>query len=149
MDDAPPDTTTQHNSAQHELALCDRCHTWASGAHGWVPAGHPRYTRADYDQEAVGGSTSRARARDTSHRHTSCEQGWRPNSLVAEYMAAEHPPHVSGARVQSTEASVHGSAPVHGSGAELRSTAVNDGQGVPIISPHFQDEIKTRNVGST
>ena len=61
VDDAPPDTTTQHNSAQHELALCDRCHTaWASGAHGWVPAGHPRYTRADYDQEAVGGSTSRA-----------------------------------------------------------------------------------------
>ena len=68
--DAPPDTTTQHNSAQHELALCDRCHTaWASGAHGWVPAGHPWYTRADCDQEAVGGSTSRARARDTSHRH--------------------------------------------------------------------------------
>ena len=70
VDDAPPDNTTQHNSAQHELALCDRCHTaWASGAHGWVPAGHPRYTRADYGQEAVGGSTSRARARDTGHRH--------------------------------------------------------------------------------
>ena len=34
---------TQHStSAQHEL-VCDRCHTaWASGAHGWVPAGHPR-----------------------------------------------------------------------------------------------------------
>ena len=62
--DAPQHTTTQHNSAQHELALCDRCHTaWASGAHGWVPAGHPRYTRADYGQEAVGGSTSRARTR--------------------------------------------------------------------------------------
>ena len=29
-DGAPPDTTTQHKSAQHELALCDRCHTaWA------------------------------------------------------------------------------------------------------------------------
>ena len=67
VDDAPLDTTTQRNSAQHELALCDRCHTaWASGAHGWVPA---RYTGADHDQEAVGGSTSRARARDTSHRH--------------------------------------------------------------------------------
>ena len=62
--DAPQHTTTQHNSAQHELALCDRCHTaWASGAHGWVPAGHPRYTRADYGQEAMGGSTSRARTR--------------------------------------------------------------------------------------
>ena len=63
--------TTQHNSAQHELAVCDRCHTaWASGAHGWVPAGHPRYTRADYGQEAVGGSTSRARARDTGGDQT-------------------------------------------------------------------------------
>ena len=63
-------------------------------------------------------------------------------------MAAEHPQHVSGARVQSTGASVHGSAHVHGSGAELRSTAVNDGQGVSIISPHFEDAIKTRNVES-
>ena len=69
-------------------------------------------------------------------------------------MAAEHPQHVSVARVRSTEASVHGSAPVHGSGAELRSTAVNDRAPSlcipwPIISPHFQDAIKTRNVGST
>ena len=84
-DDAPPDTTTQHTPAQHEWALCDRCHTaWASGAHVCVPAGHPRYTRADFDQEAVGGSTARARARGTGHRHTSCEHGKRPNSLVAE-----------------------------------------------------------------
>ena len=94
VDDAPPDTTTQHNSAQHELSLCDRCHTaWASGAHGWVPAGHPRYTRADYDQEAVGGSTSRARGRANDTRretHTASNtgaehrDGWRPDSLVAE-----------------------------------------------------------------
>ena len=43
----------------HELALCDRCHTaWASGAHVWVPTGHPRYTRAPYG-EAVGGSLMR------------------------------------------------------------------------------------------
>ena len=63
----PQRSTTQHSTSWHSA---DRCHTaWASGAHGWVPAGHPRYTRADCDQEAVGGSTSRARARDTSHRH--------------------------------------------------------------------------------
>ena len=30
-------------------------------------------------RKAVGGSTSRARARDTGHRHTSCEHGWRPH----------------------------------------------------------------------
>ena len=116
--DAPPDTTTQRNSAQHELALCDRCHTvWASGAHGWVAAGHPRYTRADYDQEAVGGSTSRARVRDTRHRHKLCTRvaTKQPGSGIrvqsTRSMAAEHPQHVSGARVRSTEASVHGSAP--------------------------------------
>ena len=61
----PCTRTTTHRPAQHELALCDRCHTaWASGAHGWVPAGHPRYTRADFGQEAVGGSTTTTRARD-------------------------------------------------------------------------------------
>ena len=32
VDDAPPDTTTQHNSAQHELPLCDRCHTAWGGS---------------------------------------------------------------------------------------------------------------------
>ena len=67
--------TTTHRPAQHELALCDRCHTaWASGAHGWVPAGHPRYTRADFGQEAVGGSTTTTRARKRhATRDTQCE----------------------------------------------------------------------------
>ena len=37
-------------------------------------------------------------------------------------MAAEHPQHVSGARVQNTEASVHGSAPATGS----KQARVND-----------------------
>ena len=81
----PQRSTIQHSrswrSATDAILLGHREHT------RWVPAGHPRYTRADYDQEAVGGSISRAR--DTSHRHTSCEQGWRPNSLVAEYMVAK------------------------------------------------------------
>ena len=68
--------TTTHRPAQHELALCDRCHTaLASGAHGWVPAGHPRYTRADFGQEAVGGSTTTTRARKRhATRDTQCEQ---------------------------------------------------------------------------
>ena len=38
--------------------------------------------------------------------------------------------------------------PQHGSGAWLRFMAVNDGPGVSIIPPHFQDAIKARNVGS-
>ena len=71
----PCTRTTTHRPAQHELALCDRCHTaWASGAHGWVPAGHPRYTRADFGQEAVGGSTTTTRARKRhATRDTQCE----------------------------------------------------------------------------
>ena len=111
-------TTRHHNAAQLSTARVGALRpmpiVWASG-HGWVPAGHLRYTRAAYDQEAVGGSTSRARPRDTSHRHRLW--GWRPNSLIAvrvqstRNMAAEHPQHVSGARVQSTEASTCGSAP--------------------------------------
>ena len=71
----PCTRTTTHRPAQHELALCDRCHTaWASEPHGWVPAGH-RYTRADFGQEAVGGSTTTTRARKRhATRHTQCEQ---------------------------------------------------------------------------
>ena len=71
----PCTRTTTHRPAPHELALCDRCHTaWASGAHGWVPAGHPRYTRADFGQEAVGGSTTTTRARKRhATRDTQCE----------------------------------------------------------------------------
>ena len=64
--------------------------------HTWLPAGHPRYTRADYDQEAVGGSTSRARARDTSHRHKLCTR-----------VATKQP----GSGVRVSRSPVHGSAP--------------------------------------
>ena len=54
---SPLDDTTDATRRTHELALCNRCHTaWASGAHVWVPAGHPRYTRAPYVEEAVGGA---------------------------------------------------------------------------------------------
>ena len=57
---SPLHDTTDATRRTHELALCDRCHTaWASGAHVWVPAGHPRYTRAPYGEEAVGGSLMR------------------------------------------------------------------------------------------
>ena len=63
----PQRSTTQHStswrSATDAILLGHREHT------GGSRSGHPRYTRADYDQEAVGGSTSRARAHDTSHRH--------------------------------------------------------------------------------
>ena len=49
-----------------------RAQSWRSGAPspwmvchtGGVPAGHPRYTRAWYAREAVGGSTSRAQKRE-------------------------------------------------------------------------------------
>ena len=57
---SPLHDTTDATRRTHELALCDRCHTaWASGAHVWVPAGHPRYTRAPYGEGAVGGSFTR------------------------------------------------------------------------------------------
>ena len=106
----PCTRTTTHRPAQHELALCDRCHTaWASGAHGWVPAGHPRYTRADFGQEAVGGSTTTTRTqatRDARHavrtpsvlftrtwgwnKGGEHRDGWQPNSLVAEQAHPQH-----------------------------------------------------------
>ena len=83
----PRRSTTQHSTS------------WRSATDAILPAhreqtGGSRQdthgtTRADYDQEAVGGSTSRARARDISHRHTSCEHVWRPNSLAVEYMVAK------------------------------------------------------------
>ena len=48
----PQRSTTQHSASWSSAT--DATLAWASGAHGWVPAGHPRYTRADYDQEARG-----------------------------------------------------------------------------------------------
>ena len=48
--------TPQRSTTQHSTS-------WRSATDATVP-GH----RADFGQEAVGGSTSRARARDTGHR---------------------------------------------------------------------------------
>ena len=43
------------------------------------PSVGPGSTLGPLRRKAVGGSTSRARARDTRHRHTSCEQAWPPH----------------------------------------------------------------------
>ena len=54
---------------------------------------HPSGSRQDtYGTLGPLRSTSRARARDTGHRHTSCEHGWRPHE------------HGSGVKVRGTEA---------------------------------------------
>ena len=54
-------TQPQNHGKQHsctrELALCEHVSLDVT-AHGWVPARHPRYTRAHHDGEAV--SDSRA-----------------------------------------------------------------------------------------
>ena len=61
---APPRHHSDHaNATRTELALW--CTITLDGVpHRWVPAGHPRYTRAWYNSEAVGGSTSRAQKTD-------------------------------------------------------------------------------------
>ena len=53
--------TPQRSTTQHSTS-------WRSATVATLP-GHREHTRADYGQEAVGGSTSRALARDTGHRH--------------------------------------------------------------------------------
>ena len=57
--------TPQRSTTQHSTSWRSATDATLPG----LPAGHPRYTPADHGQEAVGGSTSRARARDTGHRH--------------------------------------------------------------------------------
>ena len=113
---------TRHNSAQHELALCDRCHAaWASGAHGWVPAGHPRHTHGTpvlitirkpwvaqphEHAHAIQVTDTSCQARVATKQH-----GGGARIQSTHNMAAEHPQRSKGARVQSTEASVPGIAP--------------------------------------
>ena len=46
-------------------------------------------------------------AHATQVTDTSCEYGWRPNSLVAAELRCEAPKHGSGARVPGTEAEGH------------------------------------------
>ena len=66
--------TTHHQTPQRSTTQHSRSWRCATDAilfghreyTGGSPVGHPRCTRADYDQEAVDGSTSCAR--DTSHR---------------------------------------------------------------------------------
>ena len=71
------DDTTDASRRTHELALCDRCHTaWASGAHVWVRAGHPRYTRATYGEETVGGSFTRRQFTTKTKISASSLQNW-------------------------------------------------------------------------
>ena len=86
--------------------------------HGWVPV-NTHSTPVLTSVRRLWVARPRARASDTHTSDTKCEQhGWRPNSLVAEKgaghrnMVAEHP-HMA----------AH---PQHGSGAELRTTAVNN-----------------------
>ena len=99
VDDAPPDTTTQHNSAQHELALCILLgHREHTGGSRQDTHGTPVLTAVRRPWVAQ----PREHAHATQVTDTSCEHGWRPNSLVAE----------QGCR-----------APRHDSGAELRTTA--------------------------
>ena len=98
--------TTAHQQASASWRSAAES-SWTQEHTGESRHGHPRYTRADFGQEAVGGSTSRPRARDTIHRHTRCEHGCRP--------------------------------PEHGSGAELRTTAVNDRVQACTNSLHFQN----------
>ena len=61
-------TTTTHQQAQHELALCGRV-TLDVTAPQWVPRQDTHGTLGPLRRKAVGGSTARPRARDTSHRH--------------------------------------------------------------------------------
>ena len=92
------------------------------------PRQHPRYTRADFGQEAVGGSTTTTRARKRhATRDTQCEQ-----------QVCRSPLHDCGTRVVNTETggdltawyrnkrNIVASHPQHGSGAELRTTAVTE-----------------------
>ena len=57
-------TTTQHQP--HELALSRRI-ILDVASHGWVLAGHPRYTRAQFAEKAVGGSTTTRTRHDRVH----------------------------------------------------------------------------------
>ena len=106
------------------------------------PGQHPRYTRADFGQEAVGGSTTTTRTQATRDaRHAASvnnksgehRDGWRPKSLVAEHRrwSSEHgqtPVHES---VPATwECASHCNmvaelcceSPQHGSGAIVRES---------------------------
>ena len=75
--------TPQHSTRQHSTSWRSATDATLAGHRehtGGSLAGHPRYIRADFGQEAVGGSTLQARAPCTGHTHTSCEQGWRPKA---------------------------------------------------------------------
>ena len=52
-------TTHRRNTTQARTSWCSDCRVFLdSAAHTWVPAGHPRYTRAHFGEEAVRGSPS-------------------------------------------------------------------------------------------
>ena len=55
-----------HTTTPHDLALSRRIILDVT-SHGWVLAGHPRYTRAQFAEKAVGGSTTTRTRHDRVH----------------------------------------------------------------------------------
>ena len=65
----------KHHDQHTELVLETR-------SHGWVPAGHPQYTRAPEREEAVGGSTTHAPSGSKSRRRRQVSQQFCASSNV-------------------------------------------------------------------
>ena len=70
-----PLTTTTTTTTTNTLTWrSDLVSSLETRSHGWVPAGHPRYTRDPEREEAVGGSTMRAPSGGKSRRRRQVSQ---------------------------------------------------------------------------